>query len=276
MKPTLLLCLLLAILLNGFAQVLRRPSIAGYSSFGAYSMQHTDAFSFTNNQAALAQTKSLAVGVYGERRFLLNELNNYTAIVAMPTTSGNMGIKVNYAGFTDFNDTQLGLAYGRKLGHKVDIGAQFNYNAVRITNYGQASAISFDIGTIFHISDKIHTGIHASNPVGGKYGKTNQEKLPAIYSIGIGYDASDKFLVSAEIQKEEDQPINVNAGFHYKIVNEIFVRAGISTTTSTMWVGAGMSLKTLRVDVVAAYHPQLGITPGVLLLFKGKSKNKTN
>jgi hypothetical protein len=276
MKSRILLLFLFIVSVKVNAQVLRRPLAAGYTGFGAYSINHTDAFSFTANQAALAQATSVTAGIYGEKRFLLSELNNYTAIAALPTSSGNFGIRANYAGFTDYNETQLGLAYGRKLGTKVDIGAQFNYNAMRITSYGQASAISFEFGAIFHVTDKIHAGVHASNPMGGKYGKNNQEKLASVYSIGFGYDASEKFLVSTEIQKEEDQPINVNAGFQYKIVKQLLVRAGVSSATSTFWAGAGISLKSLRLDVIAGFHPQLGVTPGVMLLFEGKSKNKTN
>ena len=78
--------------------------------------------------------------------FYLNELNNYTAAIGLPTHSGNFGLKASYYGFSDYNETQIGLAYARKLGNKVDIGAQFNYNGIRIAGYGNASAISFEIG----------------------------------------------------------------------------------------------------------------------------------
>ena len=45
----------------------------------------------------------------------------------------------------------------------------------RIAGYGNSSAINFEIGTVFHLTDKLHAGVHAYNPVGGKYGK-NQKK----------------------------------------------------------------------------------------------------
>ncbi len=142
------------------------------------------------NQAALAQIKSSAAGVYAERRFLLSELNNYTAAIGLTTNSGNFGLKTNYSGFTDYNETQLGLAYGRKLGSKLDIGAQFNYNSIRISGgYGSSSAISFELGTILHVTDKLNAGLHINNPVGGKFGKDQQEKLSSVYSFGIGYYA---------------------------------------------------------------------------------------
>ena len=254
------------------SQTLRRPVAAPYIGFGAYSFNHTDVFSFTSNQASLAQLHHAAAGVYAERRFMLSELNTYTAAIALPTRSGNFGLKAVYSGFSDYNETQIGLAYARSLGSKVDIGVQFNYNGIAIAGYGNASAISFEAGSIFHITDKLIAGFHINNPVGGKYGKDQQEKLPSVYTAGLGYDASEKFFFSAEIIKEEDQPVNVNAGLQYKFIPQLLARAGMSSATSSVWFGLGLSLKSFRLDVTSSYHPQLGITPGLLLLFNFKGK----
>ena len=203
---------------------------------------------------------------------MLNELNNYTAVIGLPTATGNFGLKAAYSGFSDYNETGLGLAYGRKLGSKMDIGAEFNYHGIKISGYGNASAISFEIGTVLHITERRHAGVHVNNPVGGKFGKEHpdsyrEEKLSSVYAFGLGYDASEKFLVSAEIQKEEDQPVNVNAGIQYKFLSQLMARAGVSTATSSAWLGIGLLIKTFRLDITAGYHPQLGVTPGLLLLF---------
>ena len=254
------------------AQTLRRPVAAPYTGLGAYSLNHVDVFSFTANQASLAQLEKSAAGLYGERRFLLNELNNYSAVFGLTTNKGNFGVKAGYSGFTEYNETQLGLAYARKLDDKIDIGVQFNYNGISIPTYGNASAISFEIGTIVHLSEKLHAGIHANNPVGGKFGKEQQEKLSSVYAVGLGYDASSKFFISCELEKEEDQPVNVNAGFQYKLIPQLLVRAGISSATSTLWAGMGLSLKSFRIDVTSAFHSQLGVTPGLLILFNFNDK----
>jgi len=260
--------------ISASSQHLRRPILATYTGLGAYSLTNTDVFSFTSNQASLAQLKNASAGVFGERRFLLTELNNYTAAIGLPTQSGNFGMKAAYYGFSDYNETQLGLAYARKLGKKLDIGAQFNYNGIRIAGYGNDAAVSFEIGTVLHVTDKLHAGVHVNNPVGGTFGKDQQEKLASVYTFGLGYEASEKFFVSAEIIKEEDQPVNVNAGLQYKFLSRLLARAGISTSTSTTWLGIGLTLKSFRVDVTSAYHPQLGITPGVLLLFNFNAKEE--
>jgi hypothetical protein len=259
----------LIILISGITasgQNLRRPVPATYAGLGAYSLHHADVFSFTANQASLAQLEDFSAGVFGEKRFLLSELNNYTAAVGLHTKSGNFGLKANYYGFSNYNETQLGLAYARKLGSKVDLGAQFNYNGIRIAGYGNDAVASFEIGTIFHVSDKLHAGIHLNNPVGGKFGKDLQEKLASVYTFGMGYEASEKVFVSTEIIKEEDQPVNVNAGIQYKFIPQLLARAGMSTAASTAWFGLGLSLKSFRIDVTTAYHQQLGITPGLMLI----------
>ena len=275
MKRTCLIISLICfnLLING--QTVRRPVAAIYTGLGAYSINHADVFSFTTNQASLAQMKNASAGVYGERRFMLDELSLYQLAIALPTNSGNFGVKAGYFGFSDYNESQMGIAYARKLGSKMDIGVQFNYNGIMLNGYGNSSALNFEIGTVFHLTDKLNAGIHAYNPVGGKYGKNSEEKLASIYTVGLGYEASDKFFVSAEIEKEENQPVNVNAGFQYKFLPQFIARAGIATNTSNVYAGVGLFIKTFRLDVVASYHPQLGVTPGLILIYDfSKNQNK--
>ena len=275
MKRTCLILSLICFNLFINGQTVRRPVAAVYAGLGSYSINHVDVFSFPTNQASLAQMKSASAGVYGERKFMMDELSLYQLAIAVPTNSGNFGVKAGYFGFSDYNESQIGLAYARKLGSKVDIGVQFNYNGILVSGYGNSSAINFEIGTIFHLTDKLHAGVHAYNPVGGKYGKNSEEKLASIYTVGFGYEASDKFFVSTEIEKEEHQPVNINGGIQCKFLPQFMARAGISTNTSNVYAGVALFLKTFRLDVVASYHPQLGVTPGLMLVYNfSKSNNE--
>ena len=245
-----------------------------YTSLGAYSTKQADVFSFGNNQAALASVKTTSVGIYGERRFLLSETSLYSLAAAIPTSLGNFGLQLNYSGFKNFNESKIGLAYSRSLGSKLDIGVQFNYYGYRIPTYGNASTINFEAGAIVHFSEKLSGGIHIYNPVAGKLGKSSDEKLAAAYKLGLGYDASDNFYVSAEIIKEEDKPVNVTGGIQYHFKKQFFVRAGFVSETTSGFGGVGIAWKNLRLDIAANYHPQLGFSPGLLLIANFKGKNK--
>ena len=264
----------LFILINtdGRAQSLRRPIAASYIGLGAYSMHHVDAFSFSSNQAALAQIKDPAVGIYGERRFLLEAANMYSAVAAFHTRQGNFGIQVDYFGFKNYNESQIGVAYARNLGSRLDIGIKFNYYSFRIPAYQNASTVNFEIGAIAHLTDRLNAGIHFYNPVGGHLSKTDHEKLSSIYKFGIGYEASEKFLISAEIVKQEDLAVNVNAGVQYNFLDRFFARAGIATENESPYAGAGVSWNNIRLDVSASYHPQLGFSPALMIIVNFKSR----
>ncbi len=266
MKKLILTTLLCVISYLVFPQSLRQPVSAVYLGLAAYSTQHQDVFSYVNNQASLAQIKKITIGVYGERKFLLTETSLYTASVAIPAKSGNFGVNVKYSGFKNFNENQIGLAYGRSLSKKVDIGAQFNYYNYRVPSYNTASTFNFEVGAIFHLSDKLNMGLHVYNPVGGNFSKTN-EKLTTAYKVGVGYDVSDDFFVGSEIVKEENFSVNLNTGIQYRFEKQFFARMGIATATSTGYAGVGISWNNLRLDVTGSYHPQLGLTPGLLLIF---------
>lgn len=250
-----------------YGQSTRSPLSAHYTGIGAYSQHFLDAFSGAINQAALAEIKQATAGVYGERRFLLKELSNYAAAIALPSKLGGFGVAINYFGSENFNTSQIGLGYGKKLGDKIDIGVQFNYNMIKLAGYGSSSCINFEAGTILHLTDKFHIGLHVYNPVGGKFGKMNNEKLASIYTTGIGYEVSDKVLVSAEISKEEDLPVNINAGMQYIFEDHFFARLGVASGTGNYFFGLGIHWKTFRIDAVTTWHAQLGITPAIMLLF---------
>ncbi len=254
-----------------FGQAVRYSISMPYISLGAYSTRQTDPFAFTANQAALAQVKSGGVGVFGERRFLLSENSLYGLAAAIPTSMGNFGVQVNYSGFKNFNENKIGLAYARKLGQAIDLGIQFNYYGYRVPQYGNASSLNFEIGAILHITDKLNAGIHVYNPVGGKLGKgDDEEKLASAYKLGLGYDASENFYVSADIIKEEDKPINVIGGLQYHFAKQFFARAGFVSETGSGFAGLGLGWKNLRLDVSGNYHPQLGFSPGILLVVNFK------
>jgi hypothetical protein len=257
-----------------FAQSERTPVSNIYSSIVAYSTKHNDVFSFTHNGAALANANNISAGVFGERRFMLQELSLYNIAAAMPTATGNFGLSAGYFGGSDYNETVIGLAYGRKLGTKVSVGAQFNYNTFKVSGYGNASAINFGAGVIFHITEQLNVGVHTYNPTNSKIGKNEEEKLPAIYTAGIGYDVSDKFFFGGEIKKIEDQDVTVNAGVQYKFVDQLFARAGFSSGTTSYYLGLGVLLKSIRIDATASIHQQLGVTPGLMLIFNGSTKSE--
>jgi hypothetical protein len=260
------LVIALLFLSPALSQVFKQPLSVQYAALSVYSRNFSDVFSATANQASLAQLKTGGFAVYGERRFLLEELDGYAAIVAVPTSSGVFGFEGDYFGTAAFNESQLGLAYARKLTGQIDIGAKFNYYTVRIPGYKTAAALNYEMGLIFHLTDKVHAGVHVYNPASSKLGSNGNEKLAFQYKGGIGYELSETIFFSTEMQKQQNQPVSIGAGMQMNLHKNIFFRTAISTLANNNNVSAGIQLKFARIDINVAYHPQLGFTPGLLLL----------
>lgn len=257
------------------AQTLQRPVAASFAGTEVYSKIHAGALSGMVNQASMAGFNNFRAVLYAEKRYLLREWQQMQLAASMPLQSGQMGIHLLYSGSSGYRETQAGLAYARSLGSKLDAGVQFNYYGIGMGGiYGAASTISFEAGIILHLSDKVQAGAHVNNPVGGKWSKSGSGKLPAVYSFGIGYDASAVFFTGLEIVKEEDQPVSIQAGFLYQPLPLIRIRAGVATATASAWMALGLQRKSWGLDITAAYHPQLGISPGIILTVSGKKRIK--
>jgi hypothetical protein len=266
--------LLLIATLHCLSQSFRQPLTTIYTGLTAYSTQQGDALSYLNNQAALATVKNITAGVYGERRFLLAATSLYAAAVAVPTSNGNFGMAVHYSGFKNFNESQVGLAYARGLGKKLDVGIQFNYYSYRVPSYISSGTITVEIGTVMHLTDKLNLGLHVYNPVGGKFSKTD-ERLTSTVTVGAGYDVNDHFFIATEIVKEENFPVNINTGVQYHFMKQFFARVGIATATSAGYAGFGIGWNNFRLDITGNYHPQLGLSPGLFLIINFESVSKS-
>jgi hypothetical protein len=251
-------------------QTLHSPVAAGYMQFGAYNKKFADALSFCSNQAALAEIKEACAGVYSTEGFLLKELTRSTLAVAVPLKNAGFGMQFTHFGFSSYSESQMGLAFAKSLGGFADIGVQFNYYLLRMTGYGNATAINAEIGALFHLSDRIVFGVHAYNPIGTAIGRSALEKLSRIYKAGAGFEVSDQVLIGAEMIKEEKRPLNVNAGIHYIFSGQFFALLGIATASISPFAAAGLCWQGIRVDITVSYHPLLGLSPGLLLNYNFK------
>ena len=273
-SANLLTAALLCLAARSSTQTIHTPLASYYPSSGAYSKNFRDVFSLSSNIAALSVLNSFSAGIYGERRFMLEETSLYTAAIVVPAFSGNFALQADYFGYRAYNESQIGIAYGISLGNKAGIGCKFNYYSLHIPSYLNASAINFEIGTIIHISDQLHSGVSVYNPLTSPLGKNTGEKIASVYKTGLGYEMSAAFFTQLEVIKEKDKDVNVHAGIQYKPIQELIARAGIFTGTSTCYFAVGYLYRQLRLDFSVGFHQQLGISPGLMLLYPLNKREK--
>ena len=236
-------------------------------AMGSTGVAFEGAHSLWRNQAGLAQLDGVHFSAFGEQRFLLSEIRSVSAGVALPTASGTFGLGVTYFGFDAFNQQQIGLAYGRKLMDELSIGAQFLALNTRIPDYGQQIQFTFEVGVMANIWPELKIGAHIRNPM--QIEITENETMPTIFSLGLGYLPSEKLLISAELEKDINFPVRTKVGLAYQLVPQFELRAGMATQPTQMSFGLGYKIGSgLQLNVASAYHSYLGMTPSFDITYK--------
>lgn len=233
------------------------------AGMGDASVTFQDINSAFSNQAGLAFLEGLSFTVFAERRFVLAEINSFSAAAAYPTNSGTFGLALNYFGYTNYNEQKIGLSYARKLFEGVGIGAQVDYLGTRIPEYGTASSVTFELGVQANLLDKLMVGGHVFSPVRVQLTDSDRDVIPTQLNIGFSYLPSDKVLIALEVEKDIDYKASFKGGIEYKVVDQLSIRAGIGTEPIQNSFGIGVHLPNLDIDFSAMYHYELGFTPGI-------------
>lgn len=252
------------------------PPISGARglAMGGTGVTFTDINAAFSNQAGLAFLDGATVTLGADRRFLSEEIGAYSLAFAYPFERlGTFGLAVNYYGFTEYNETRIGISYARKLSSKLSIGAQFDYLGFSASENGNKSIITFEVGVHAQLIEGVSVGMHLSNPVRQEIIKG--EKTPTVATLGIAYSPNKKLTVSGEFEKDIDFDMAFKAGIEYYIIDILSLRAGVSTIPTANSFGLGLRLKNgLQFDLASSYDYRLGLTPMLSVSYGFSSKTK--
>jgi uncharacterized protein YdeI (BOF family) len=261
MKKLFLLLIILNISTVLIAQN-HTPTAAGADglSLGGMRVVANDVNSVFSNQAGLANLNSISFTAFGENRFALSNINQFSAGFGIPTKAGNFGLGLQYFGFEDYNEQKISVAYARKLTKRLSIGAAVDYLNLRIPYFGNQGNVTFEVGLQGQITEQITLGVHIFSPVTISW--TVNDVVPTIFAMGGSYQPTDKIRIIAEVEKDFDLPVNFKAGLEYRFIEQLAARVGVNTYPIQNSFGLGIYLKKLQIDVAAVYHQVLGVTTG--------------
>ena len=245
------------------------PLGARSSALGGASLGLADVWSTANNQAALGFVESLSAGIYYENRFLLKETSLKGGAFVLPVKAGAFGLNVSSFGYSLYNENQIGLSYGQRLGEKIGVGVQLNYLSTRLGGeYGQRNAIAGAVGVLAKVNKELSIGAHVFNPTKTKLASYNDERIPTIMKLGLNYTFSEKVFLALETEKDMDFSPVVKAGLEYHVVEVLYLRGGISTNPTKSSFGFGLQLSSFKLDVASSFHQTLGLTPHISLIYR--------
>ncbi len=248
--------LFLLFALSNFAQ----NTDARSNSLGGCGLTQTNVWSNFSNQSGLAEITKFTVGVGTENSFGIKELSTHAAVFALPVSGGVFGLNVAYTGFELYNETKIGLAFGKKLSESFNVGVQVDYLGIYADgSTNNSNNFTFEIGAQKKLMRDLTLGAHIFNPIAVKLNET--EVIPSVFKLGLRYDANQKVSVFTETKLENAENGMLKVGLEYKIIEQLQLRTGFSTNPAKNTFGIGYMLNNIQFDIAVNRHQLLGYSP---------------
>ncbi len=233
------------------------------AGMGRTSVAMTDFWNIQNNQAGIALLDKISAGIYYESRFMLNRLSTKDIAVVFPTKIGVLGASFDYFGYELYNQMKIGIVYARSFSPYFRVGLQLDYLVTSLgDNYGNTGNVTFELGIQSDVAKNLTIGAWVYNPVMVRLADYDNEKIPAIFRLGLSWQIFKGFITNVEVEKNTNiTPILVRGGLEYGFNDKFFLRAGFSTQQEILSMGFGLKIKFLVFDISAVMHQTLGFSP---------------
>lgn len=228
-----------------------------------------DFWALRNNQAGLAWLDKPAAGIYFENRFGLKKLNFQSIGAVYPFSFGTVGVTADYYGSASYNETTAGLAYAMKLHENFSAGIQIDCLStfIDIDRFSQSTAVTFELGLLYEVSDEIRLGAHMYNPFEQRMESQAYETIPSVFSLGLLFEITDNLLVSTEADKTTGKSECYHMGIEYAILETTFARVGVSTGQSLFSFGFETRISSMSLQLASSMHHTLGFSPMASLIY---------
>lgn len=238
----------------------------------------SDVWSSSHNQAGLAHLTVPSLGLYNENRFLLQTTSLKALSFAMPTNeAGVFALDLSYFGYEKYNESKVGIAYAMMIGHHFSIGAKVNYLNTHFAEvYGNKGHIVAELGFLAEPAEHLFIGGHIYNINRTKLAIYDDERIPSTLTFGIGYRFTEKLFMTTEVEKTFTTKMIYKVGLDYRFMNNLYMRAGATTSPDQLTFGLGYILKKIKADISFSYHQVLGITPHVGIIYNFKYETTAN
>jgi hypothetical protein len=261
--------LLLCIAFAGFSRSNIFPTGAKAKGMGDAFVSQFDVFSVYNNQAGLANLKRSSVAFFYENPFLVQELSLRAGVFAFTTGTGNFAVHINSFGPALWSESNAGIAFAKHLSDKLSAGIELSYFGTKLPETaGLLSSFSFEFGAIYQLNDKTFLGAHFANLYSTPI-KTlaYEEQIPWQINLGGHTIFTDQFILSYQVGLEKETVPQLKVGAQWEAVENFFIRGGLNTSPSRVFLGLGYHTSFLEIETAFSYHRIMGYTPSVSLIF---------
>lgn len=222
--------------------------------------EHWNSF---NNQALLTSATGISASAALETRFMMPALSSKALSTIIATGPVPLGIIVTHYGNGDYYRVFAGLGSAINISGKVSLGIQADCITERgIGDYRDVTSLTFETGMTFAIAPSVTMGLHVFNPL------TALNSLPSAINAGFMWRSSEDLLVTFGSSKMTDEPLSLECGISWGIIERVVLRSGYMSSPSSFSFGAGFMIGSLQTDAGFMINTRTGISSSVSLTWK--------
>ena len=216
-----------------------------------------DVWGVTANPAAISTVLHPTVQLSHQAHYFSKMIRNDGLVFVLPVKRQLFGLGLQRYGIPEYQTIKVGIVATRQFGPKLAMGLRANYHQLAINNYGTATGISIDIGTIYQLSNELTFGLYFNNFSEQNYRtKIINATIPSTAYFGIAYRTSSKLLIASTISKND-----ISMGIDYQCIRAFSLRAGISLNPMIHYFGVGFNKSKFIADFTFIKHPNFGFSP---------------
>lgn len=223
------------------------------------------------NPALLSDLSGLTFTAFYSHPFGIKELRLSSFSVSASKAALAIGAAVVDFGNAFYSDRRYHLAVSRNVLPKqrlaLGLGAALRH--LRITGYGDDSALLLNLGTRLRLSESLTLGSAINNFLNAAIGQ-RQEKLPRSAGLGFAYAPTATVTLQMEVYKQNNFPEEWRLGIEANPLPPLLLRTGIGTNPDRLTFGLALRLLKINLQFAAFSHTDLGWTQQFAVTFMSR------
>lgn len=211
-----------------------------------------------HNQALLTAASATSFSASLENRYMMPALSSKAVSVILDIKNAPLGLVATHYGNADYYRLFTGLGSAVRITDGISLGVQVDFISEHgIGEYRDVSHVTFETGMTCNLSSSLTLGLHLFNPV------APLNTLPSSMEAGLQWKQSDDFLLTIGSSKVSDEPLSLQFGLSWDVMDKLVIRSGYMSSPSAFAFGIGYRTGSLQVDAGFLLNSMTGVTSSV-------------
>jgi hypothetical protein len=219
------------------------------------------------NQALMTSRPGTSAAFAFETRFMMAPLSSKAVSAILAGKTVPLGVIITHYGNSDYYRIFSGIGSAVSLTKDVSLGVQVDFITEKSTgDYSDVAHVTFETGMTVLLSSSLTFGLHIFNPL------TPVNNLPSSVNAGIEWKHSGNFSAVVETSKVTDEPLSVQGGISWTLLDRLTLRSGYMSSPSCFSFGIGYAIGSMQTDAGFLVNGVTGVTSSLSFIWNIKGK----